>query len=108
MIKNIGDIDTRWMVDAKCRSEKVSNSYFFADFEKAGPAVKSAMVNICSGCPVIEKCRNYAIEAAETGLWAGVYFISGKPKNPRRVRYLDINLVDTIIGSPSETNKIIL
>lgn len=108
MIKNIGDIDTRWMVDAKCRSEKVSNSYFFADFEKAGPAVKSAMVNICSGCPVIEKCRNYAIEAAETGLWAGVYFMAGKPKNPRRVRYLDINLVDTIVASPSDTNKSIV
>lgn len=105
MIKNIGDIDTRWMVDAKCRSEKVSNSYFFADFEKAGPAVKSAMVNICSGCPVIEKCRNYAIEAAETGLWAGVYFISGKPKNPRRVRYLDIHEDSNMLCLPKAVTK---
>lgn len=108
MIKNIGDIDTRWMVDAKCKSENISNSYFFAEFEKAGPAVKAAMVNICADCPVIEKCRNYAIEAAETGLWAGVYFMSGKPKNPRRVRYLDISLVDTIARPSSSTNKNIL
>lgn len=64
-----------WQLRAACRGE--DSSYFFAPnyFEKrrekdAREAVAKAL---CVRCPVLEACREYALEVREThGIWGGL------------------------------------
>jgi WhiB family redox-sensing transcriptional regulator len=64
-----------WQLRAACRGH--DSSYFFAPsyFEKrwekdAREAVAKA---ICNGCPVLEECRDYALDIREShGIWGGL------------------------------------
>ena len=56
-----------WMDEGKCRDLKTD--IFYA--EKGRQSVNMAKA-ICSGCPVREKCLDYAIRNFEThGIWGG-------------------------------------
>jgi hypothetical protein len=88
--KALATVDDAWMLNAKCRKEKKSTPFFFEDFERSTPAVKNKMVYFCASCAVVEDCYQHAVTVGETGLWGGTYFLAGKPKNPLKARYLEI------------------
>lgn len=83
--------DNSWVLEAKCRKEKKATPFFFEDFERSSPAVKHKMVYFCETCPVAQECYDHAAAVGETGLWGGTYFLSGKPKNPLKARYLELS-----------------
>lgn len=88
--RTLATVDTSWVAEAKCKKEKKSTPFFFEDFERSTPAVKNKMVYFCESCSVIQDCYNHAVKVGETGLWGGTYFLSGKPKNPLKARYLEL------------------
>ena len=52
-----------WQLNAKCLDE--DTSYFFP--EKG----KESRKGYCTGCPVINQCKTYAIAHDEDGVWGG-------------------------------------
>lgn len=67
-----------WQIDGACR-DKDSN-LFFDNSESL--SVGAQAKRICSGCPVLEQCREYAVDAAEPyGVWGGL-----TPPERERVR----------------------
>jgi MinD superfamily P-loop ATPase len=80
---------SKWMSQAKCRQQSKSTSLFFEYFERATPAARREIAKFCESCEVCSDCYEHAINASETGLWGGVYFLVGKPKNSTAVRYLE-------------------
>jgi hypothetical protein len=87
--QKLSSISHNWMSEAKCREEHKTTSHFFEDFERASGNVKAQMVRFCESCPVINDCFSHAEAVGETGLWGGVYFLNGRPKNPLKARYLE-------------------
>ena len=65
--------DISWMEDARCRKEGVSPDRVFTDTSRdaGGRMVMREMQEFCAGCEVRSECLAYAIEADETGIWAG-------------------------------------
>ena len=80
-----------WIAQAKCKNENRSTKKFFEEFEKASAPIKSQMVEFCNNCEVVNECFEYAQDNNETGLWGGTYFQAGRPKNPMRARYLELD-----------------
>jgi hypothetical protein len=58
-----------WMVSAACRGKGVD---FFPAAPRRGeaPDVGPALA-ICSGCPVADECRAYALREGVEGIWGG-------------------------------------
>lgn len=57
-----------WQIDGACRDE---DSNLFFDTDTALVEVQAK--RICSACPVLEQCRQYAVDAGEPhGIWGGL------------------------------------
>ncbi|MFF2113910.1 WhiB family transcriptional regulator [Rhodococcus koreensis] len=57
-----------WQVNAACRGED-SNLFF----ESGTSLVEAQAKRICSECPVLEQCRQFAVDASEPhGIWGGM------------------------------------
>lgn len=67
-----GDWD--WQMRAACRGSDTAN--FYHPENERGPSRTKREVRakaVCSGCPVIENCRRWALEAREPyGVWGGL------------------------------------
>lgn len=61
------DVPVPWVTDALCA--QVSPALWFPpNPELSGPAIR-----ICNVCPVIDQCREYAIESGQRwGTWGGL------------------------------------
>jgi WhiB family transcriptional regulator, redox-sensing transcriptional regulator len=55
-----------WREQAACTGRQ---EFFFQDHKST--AVKKAKT-ICAGCAVLEKCKEYALEHVEFGVWGGM------------------------------------
>ncbi|MBV6754845.1 WhiB family transcriptional regulator [Rhodococcus opacus] len=69
-----------WRRHARCRH--VDDDLFF---DAQNPAAEQAAKAICNECPVLFRCRDYAVAAAEPhGIWGGL-----SPTERKRQRWLD-------------------
>lgn len=62
---------TSWMKDAACKGK---TEYFYGTFSERPTtlAKREALAkSICATCPCIDKCREYARENLELGIWGG-------------------------------------
>jgi len=63
-----------WQLDGACRSE--SPDVFFHPEGERGPARRnrdSAAKAVCLGCPVLESCRQHALQVREPyGVWGAM------------------------------------
>ncbi|SNT45034.1 WhiB family transcriptional regulator [Rhodococcoides kyotonense] len=63
-----------WQLDARCRG--VQSATFFPPPGLRGPTLRyheAAAKRICSSCPVLDHCRQHAMESAEPyGIWGGL------------------------------------
>ncbi|SEB62785.1 WhiB family transcriptional regulator [Rhodococcus koreensis] len=67
-----------WQLRADCRTHDVS--IFFDREDDAAQSAKARAV--CAQCPVLEQCREYAIDAGEPhGIWGG---LSARERNRQR------------------------
>jgi len=65
----VDDDPTTWMTEAACAGHRTGT--FFCD-EREPSAVRAA-VAICAACPVLERCRRYAVTAEIVdGIWGGL------------------------------------
>ncbi|SNT52759.1 WhiB family transcriptional regulator [Rhodococcoides kyotonense] len=65
-----------WQLGARCRTQDVDR-FFDSDDELRAKAV-------CVTCPVIDRCRDYAVAAGEPhGIWGGL-----SPSERNRLRWL--------------------
>ncbi|MBY6410319.1 WhiB family transcriptional regulator [Rhodococcus sp. BP-252] len=63
-----------WQLHGKCRGH--SSSQFFHPYDERGHARvrrEQEAKAICTGCPVLEQCRSYALKTREPyGVWGGM------------------------------------
>lgn len=63
-----------WQYDGSCRA--ADPSLFFHPENERGPARRSRdlkAVTICASCPVMERCRQHALDVREPfGVWGGL------------------------------------
>lgn len=62
-----------WMIDAACTAH--NPEWWFQADQLTHPGVRERVVGICHTCPVIEKCREYALDPANSithGVWGGL------------------------------------
>ncbi len=58
-----------WMASAACRGSTVN---FFPPAPARGVAPDNApALAVCAGCPVTARCREFAEENSESGVWGG-------------------------------------
>jgi WhiB family redox-sensing transcriptional regulator len=58
---------TDWLIDAKCKDTDEPDAFFP---ENRPP---SYVTKLCIGCPVVEKCLDYAIRnKINHGIWGGL------------------------------------
>lgn len=71
-----GSDDRDWMVAARCRG--VDTTMFFPRTEDGRSAVVRAEAQakeVCRQCPVLHRCRDYALSTDEThGVWGGLNY----------------------------------
>lgn len=76
MTKNRVRAYPRYDETRKCAGEDIE-IFYYAESDKnrkprhAGKMEEKAR-NICGGCPMLEPCREYAIEYEEFGFWGGL------------------------------------
>lgn len=57
-----------WMKNAVCKDDKIDGNIFFSNNDEGVEIAK----HICEDCPVMEACREYAINNhIEHGVWGG-------------------------------------
>ncbi|WP_395728880.1 WhiB family transcriptional regulator [Nakamurella sp.] len=63
-----------WQAQASCRG--MASSFFFHPWGERGPSRDQRVVRakeVCASCPVIDACRQHALEVQEQyGVWGGL------------------------------------
>ena len=62
--------DTKWMLDAACRTRKIPTWVFFPG--RGDAATSRAALKICNECPVIIECRDWERTNPQSGTWGGM------------------------------------
>lgn len=74
-----------WQMEAACRG--MGSSFFYSPSGERGldrQAREQAATAICSGCPVREKCADFALSTRqEFGVWGG---LTESDRESRRIR----------------------
>ncbi|MGW8816106.1 WhiB family transcriptional regulator [Gordonia terrae] len=82
-----------WQLQARCRGLRVDHFFPASERTKAGRRGRERReqdaLEVCRGCAVVERCREYALNAEEPyGVWGGltegermeiIYFGAGYP-----------------------------
>ena len=59
-----------WMADGVCRRNRIPVDVFFPAAESGTQQrLQRDAISICRSCPVVEQCRDYAIEHHLVGVW---------------------------------------
>lgn len=79
------ELENSWRKKAVCKD--LDPNLFFERFEAWSINDKQDFMSAtCDVCPVSAECRQDAILNKEWGLRAGQWFVSGKGKNPLKIR----------------------
>ncbi|ANS32531.1 WhiB family transcriptional regulator [Rhodococcus opacus] len=62
-----------WRLNARCRPT-VEHLFFASDNEHLGDRARriAAAKEICSNCPVLLECRDFALHHEPNGIWGGL------------------------------------
>jgi hypothetical protein len=70
-----GMMQSEWTDDASCSG--YDTNLFFDKYEE-NEALRKAIDNLCSGCPVKKLCFATGVSRKEWGVWGGIYLENGK------------------------------
>lgn len=72
--------DFSWQQLSLCSG--MDTELFYDQYESSSKVAKQ-VDQMCLSCPVMNECLQWGTENSETGVWGGIYLVSGKVDNNR-------------------------
>lgn len=62
-----------------CLTRGNANDFTESSTKPYGFAARARAAEVCGDCPFSMRCREWAQESGQTGMWGGLWFQDGKP-----------------------------